>query len=242
MIGVIGTKVGMTQILNPVGEFWPVSVIKTGPARVTKICTIEKEGYSAIQIGFGDVKEKHLNQAQSAAFKKVNVAPARVLREFRVTPEEAKAFTVGQEITAEVFAEGDFVDVHGQSIGKGFAGMIKRHHMNQGPKSHGSMHHRRIGSIGASSFPSRTWPGHRMPGHMGDRKRTVQNLLVVGVNKEENLLLVRGSVPGFDTGVLTVTKALKRQKIDIVQYLNRTKPGSAASKKEAAAKKPAKKK
>ncbi len=113
--------------------------------------------------------------------------------------------------------------------------------MNQGPKSHGSMHHRRIGSIGASSFPSRTWPGHRMPGHMGDRNRTVQNLLVVGVNKEENLLLVRGSVPGFDSSILTVTKALKRNKIDIVEHLNRAKPG-AASKKEAAAKKPAKKK
>jgi large subunit ribosomal protein L3 len=242
MIGVIGQKIGMTQVLNPVGEFWPVSVIKTGPARVTKILTKERDGYSAIQIGFGDVKEKHLNKAQSESFKKTNVAPARILREFRVTPEEAKAFTVGQEITAEVFAEGDFVDVHGRSIGKGFAGMIKRHHMHQGPKSHGSMHHRRIGSIGASSFPSRTWPGHRMPGHMGNRNETVQNLLVVGVNKEDNLLLVRGSVPGFDSSIVTVTKALKRQKIDIVQYLNRAKPGAAAAKKEAAAKKPAKKK
>lgn len=241
MIGLVGKKIGMTQVLNPIGEFWPVSVIKTGPSRITKICTVENEGYSAIQIGFTDAKEKHLNKAQSASFKKTNVAPSRILREFRVTPEEAKAFTVGQEITAEVFAEGDFVDVHGQSIGKGFAGQIKRHHMNQGPKSHGSMHHRRIGSIGASSFPSRTWPGHRMPGHLGDRKRTVQNLLIVGVNKEENLLLVRGSVPGFDSGLVTVTKALKRQKIDIVQHLNRTKPGAVA-KKDAAAKKPVKKK
>ncbi len=241
MIGVIGKKVGMTQTLNPVGEFWPVTVIKTGPARVTKICTPEKEGYSAIQIGYGEAKEKHLNKAQSASFKKTNVAPSRILREFRVTAEEAKAYTVGQEINAEMFAEGDFVDVHGRSLGKGFAGMIKRHHMHQGPKSHGSMHHRRIGSIGASSFPSRTWPGHRMPGHMGDRVCTVQNLLVVGVNKEDNLILVRGSVPGFETGILTVTKALKRQKIDIVQYLNRSKSGGSA-KKEAAAKKPVKKK
>lgn len=241
MIGVIGKKIGMTQVLNPAGEFWPVSVIQTGPARVTKICTPEREGYSAVQIGFGDVKEKHLNKAQSDSFKKTSVKPARILREFRVTVDEAKAYTVGQEITAEMFAEGDFVDVHGRSIGKGFAGMIKRHHMHQGPKSHGSMHHRRIGSIGASSFPSRTWPGHRMPGHMGDRNRTVQNLLVVGVNKEDNLLLVRGSVPGFDSAILTVTKALKRRKIDIVEYLNRAKPG-ASSKKEAAAKKPAKKK
>lgn len=241
MIGVIGKKIGMTQVLNPVGEFWPVSVIQTGPARVTKVLTKEANGYSAIQIGFGDVKEKHMNKAQSESFKKTNVTPARILREFRVTEEEAKGFTVGQEITAEVFEEGDFVDVHGRSIGKGFAGMIKRHHQHQGPKSHGSMHHRRIGSIGASSSPSRTWPGHRMPGHMGDRNRTVQNLLVVGVNKEENLLLVRGSVPGFDSAIITVTKALKRKKIDIVEHLNRAKPG-AASKKEAAAKKPAKKK
>ena len=241
MIGVIGKKVGMTRVLNPIGEFWPVSVIKMGPSRVTKIVTVEKEGYSAVQIGFQDVKEKHLNKAQSDSFKKTNVQPARFLREFRITPDEAKAFTVGQEITADVFAEGDFVDVHGRSIGKGFAGQIKRHHMNQGPKSHGSMHHRRIGSIGASSFPSRTWPGHRMPGHLGDRNRTVQNLLVVGVNKEENLLLIRGSVPGYDSGLLTVTRALKRKKIDIAQHLNRTAPGATA-KKEAAAKKPVKKK
>jgi large subunit ribosomal protein L3 len=241
MIGLIGKKIGMTQVLNPVGEFWPVSVIQVGPARVTKVITKEKEGYTAVQIGYGEVKEKHLSKPQSESFKKSNVAPARHLREFRLTTEEVKAYQVGQELSADLFEEGEFVDVHGKSIGKGFAGMIKRHHQNSGPDTHGSMHHRRIGSIGASSFPSRTWPGHRMPGHLGDKMRTVQNLLVVGVNKEENLILVKGSAPGSDNALVTVTKSFKRSKIDINQHLNRNKAG-ASSKKEAAAKKPVKKK
>jgi large subunit ribosomal protein L3 len=241
MIGLIGKKIGMTQVLNPLGDFWPVSVVQAGPARVTKVMTKEKEGYTGIQIGFGDVKEKHLNKAQSESFKKTNVKPARHLKEFRLTAEEASGYQVGQEIGPDVFQEGDFVDVHGRTIGKGFAGVIKRHHTSRGPETHGSMHHRRIGSIGASSFPSRTWPGHRMPGHLGDANKTVQNLLVVGVNKEDNLLLIRGSFPGSDNALVTITKSFKRAKIDITQYLNRTAPG-APSKKEAAAKKPVKKK
>ena len=209
MQALLGKKVGMTQIFNTDGHVVPCTVLEAGPCVVTDLKTQEKHGYKAAQIGFGeDVRENNLSRAARENFAKKKLKPQRWLREIRLTPDEN--FTMGQEIKADIFKAGDLLDVQGASIGKGFAGGMKRWHWRGGPGSHGSMFHRRIGSVGASSFPSRTWPGHHMPGHLGNVMTTVQNLEVLKVDAEKNMLVVKGSVPGGDHALLYIRRSLKK--------------------------------
>jgi large subunit ribosomal protein L3 len=200
---IIGKKLGMTQVFEENGRVIPVSVVLAGPCRVVQLRTPEKDGYSAAQLAFQEIKEEKLSKPRIGYFKKIAASPARYLREFR---SEIKDLQVGQVITADLFRKGEMVDVIGVSKGKGFAGVIKRHHFSGGPATHGSMFHRTPGSIGASSFPSRVWKNQRMAGHMGNERVTVKNLEVIEVRKEENLLLIRGAVPGSPGTLLFIRK------------------------------------
>ncbi len=209
MQAILGKKLGMTSYVTAKGDLVPVTALEAGPCVVTDVKSDSKHGYKAAQIGFGNnVKEKNVSKAYKTNFSKKNLPLKKYLREVRLTPQEN--FEVGQEIKADIFKAGDLVDIQGTSIGKGFAGGVKRWGWGGGMYSHGSMHHRRIGSIGASSFPSRTWPGHHMPGRMGGATTTIQNLEVVKVDVEKNLLLVRGPVPGADNGLLYIRRSLKK--------------------------------
>lgn len=205
--GLIGKKVGMTQIFGTDGSMIPVTVVEAGPCRVVFKKTVEKDGYNAVQISFKDAKEKHLTKPVLGHFKKNGVSPARYLAEF--TAGDAASLTTGQELTVEIFKEGELIDVSGVTKGKGFQGVMKRHKFAGGPATHGSMFHRAPGSIGSSAYPSRVRKNKRMPGHMGDKKRTVQNLEIVGVRKEDNLLLIRGAIPGSPGSLVIVRKAVK---------------------------------
>lgn len=208
MLAILGKKLGMTQYINKEGALIPATALEAGPCVVTDVKTLEKHGYKAIQLGFGDAKEKHLSKALKVNFEKKKLPMKRWLKEVRLTPEEH--YDIGQEIKADVFKAGDLVDVQGTSIGKGFAGGMKRWHWGGSPTSHGHTSHRRIGSIGASSSPSRTWPGQTMPGHLGNVTRSVQNLEVLKVDSGRNLILVKGSVAGGDNGLLFIRRSLKR--------------------------------
>jgi len=203
-VGIIGRKVGMTQIFSERGERVPVTVIQAGPCRVVQKRVKTKDGYDAVQMGFEDVRKKRgANKPSAGHFKKAGVAPMRVLREVRgMVPEE---FEVGQELKAELFAIGDLVSVQGVSRGHGFQGVVKRHGFRGGNATHGSMFHRAPGSIGASSFPSRVTKGHRLPGNMGNDRVTVKGLKVMGVDPERSLLLVKGAVPGVANSLVVVT-------------------------------------
>lgn len=209
MLAILGKKIGMTQFITPEGRLVPVTVLEAGPCLVTDVKNEAKHGYKAIQIGYGEgVKAKNVSKAYRVNLEKKKQPLVRWLREIRLLPQEN--YELGHAIKVDIFKKGDLVDVQGKSIGKGFAGGVKRWHWRGGPKSHGSMFHRRIGSAGASSFPSRTWPGHRMPGRMGNATTTVQNLEVLNVDAEKNLLLVKGSVPGGDQALLFIRNSLKR--------------------------------
>ncbi len=208
MLAILGKKLGMTQYINKEGALIPATALEAGPCVVTEVKTVEKHGYRAAQLGFGDVKEKHLTKAALVNFQKKKLPLKRWLKEVRLTPQEN--YEIGQEIKADAFKAGDIVDVQGTSIGKGFAGGMKRWHWHGSPRSHGHQSHRRVGSIGASSSPSRTWPGQTMPGHLGDVTRTVQNLEVLKVDTSRNLILVKGSVPGGDQGILFIRRSLKK--------------------------------
>jgi len=202
--GMIGMKMGMTQIFEDNGRVVPVSVVQAGPCKVVQLRTPEKNGYSAVQLSYQEVKESKVSKATAGYFKKATVPPARFLREFQ---SDFKDLQVGQVITADLFQKGEKVDVIGVSKGKGFAGVIKRHHFAGGPATHGSMFHRTPGSIGASSFPSRVWKNQRMAGHMGNERVTVKNLEVMEVRKEENLLLIRGAIPGSPGTMVLIRKS-----------------------------------
>ncbi|MGF7398240.1 50S ribosomal protein L3 [Thermoanaerobacterium thermosaccharolyticum] len=203
---ILGKKHGMTQIF--VGnEMIPVTVVEAGPCVVVQKKTKENDGYDAIQVGFGDVKEKRLIKPLKGHFTKANVPFKKYLREFRL--DDISSYEVGSEIKADIFSVGDRVDVIGTSKGKGFAGVVKRYNANRGPMSHGSKYHRRPGSMGASSDPSRTFKGKRLPGHMGNERVTVQNLEVVKVDPEKNLLLIKGSVPGIRGSLLMIRDTVK---------------------------------
>ncbi len=204
--GLIGKKLGMTQVFDDQGNAVPVTVIQTGPCVVVQKKTAEKEGYAAVQLGFVEVRKVRVNKPSEGHFKKAGVPPTRLIRETRL--EEGTDVNIGDQILVEqVFSVGDLVDVSGQSIGKGFQGVIKRHHFRGGAKSHGSMFHRAPGSIGASAWPSRVLPGMRAAGHMGNEKVTVRKLRVVQVDSENKLLLVKGSVPGHPGNYLYVRRA-----------------------------------
>ena len=209
MKGILGKKLGMTQIFTAEGIVVPVTVVEATPNVVTQIKTVEKDGYSAIQVGFEDAKEKSLNKPQKGHLAAANVLKKH-LKEFRV--DSVEEFTVGQEIKADLFAAGEIIDVTGISKGKGFQGPIKRHGQSRGPESHGSRYHRRPGSMGACSFPGRVFKNKKLAGHMGSVKVTVQNLEVVRVDADKNLILVKGAIPGAKGSVVTVKEAVKASK------------------------------
>lgn len=209
MKGILGKKLGMTQIFTEEGIVVPVTVVEAGPNVVTQVKTVEKDGYNAIQVGFEDAKEKSLNKPQKGHLAAANVLKKH-LKEFRV--DAVEEFTVGQEIKADLFAAGEKIDVTGTSKGKGFQGPIKRHGQSRGPESHGSRYHRRPGSMGACSFPGRVFKNKKLAGHMGSVKVTVQNLEVVKVDTDKNLILVKGAIPGPKGSMVTIKEAVKSSK------------------------------
>lgn len=202
--GLIGKKLGMTQVFDE-SRLTPVTVIEAGPCRVVSVRTKEKNSYEAVQLSFGEVKESRLSGAELGHLKKNQAPASRILREFKKDGDAS----VGQLVTVGMFKKGDWVDVIGVSKGKGFQGVVKRHHYAGGPESHGSMFHRAPGSIGASSFPSRVWKGKTLPGHMGAERVTVQRLKVVESRLDQNLLFIRGAVPGAANGIVVVRKSKK---------------------------------
>ena len=203
----IGKKVGMTQIFDENGTVIPVTVIEAGPCVVAQVKTLDNDGYEAVQLGFGDVKEKHLNKPEKGHFSKANVTAKKHLREFRL--DSIEGIKVGDELKADIFAAGEKIDVQGTSKGKGFQGVIKRHGQHRGPMGHGSMYHRRPGSMGATSTPGRVFKGKKLPGHMGRVTVTIQNLDVVRVDMDKNVILVKGSVPGAKGSILKIKSAIK---------------------------------
>ena len=208
--GLIGKKVGMTQIFDEKGMIIPVTVIEAGPCVVSQVKTVETDGYNAIQLGFGEVKSSKVNKPKAGHFAKANVEAKKHLREFRC--EEPAELKVGDEVKADVFAQGEKVDIQGISKGKGFQGVIKRHGQHRGPMGHGSMYHRRPGSMGSTSTPGRVFKGKKLPGHMGVQKITIQNLEIVKVDMDKNVLLVKGSVPGPKGAILKIKSSVKMSK------------------------------
>ena len=204
---ILTTKVGMTQIFNEDGVLTPVTVLQAGPCVVTQVKTVENDGYAAVQVGFGDIREKLVNKPMKGHFAKAGVAPKRFVREFRL--EDAESYAVGQEIKADVFAAGDKVDATAKSKGKGFQGAIKRHGQSRGPMAHGYKYHRHAGSNGSATTPGRVFKGKKMPGHMGAVRITVQNLEVVRVDAEQNLILVKGAVPGPKKSLVMIKESTK---------------------------------
>ncbi|OGW86537.1 MAG: 50S ribosomal protein L3 [Omnitrophica bacterium RIFCSPHIGHO2_02_FULL_46_11] len=208
MIGLLGKKVGMTQIFDHDGNRVPVTVLEVGPCTIVQIKKKETDGYQAIQLAFDAKKEKRTNRAELGHFKKSKSTPKRFLREIRT--ENLEGLELGKELHVNNFAVGDYIDVIGTSIGKGFQGVVKRHHFKGGERGHGSMFGRVAGSIGASSFPSRVVKGMRMPGQMGNERVTVQNLRVEKIDLEHNLMAVHGAVPGHENSYLIIREALKK--------------------------------
>ena len=207
---ILATKVGMTQILNDDGVLTPVTVLQAGPCVVTQIKTVENDGYSAVQVGFADKRENLVNKPMKGQFDKAGVSCKRFVREFKF--ENAEEFTVAQEIKADIFAAGDKIDATAISKGKGFQGAIKRFGQHRGPMAHGSKFHRNQGSNGACSDPSKVFKGKGMPGHMGSKRVTIQNLEVVRVDAENNLILVKGAVPGPKKSLVTIKETVKSGK------------------------------
>ena len=205
---ILAKKVGMTQIFNEAGELVPVTVLQAGPCVVTQVKTVENDGYDAVQVGFEDVREKLVNKPVKGMFDKAGVSYKRYVREFKLEGE----YAVKDEIKAEIFEAGDKVDATAIAKGKGFQGAIKRHGQSRGPMAHGSKYHRHAGSNGACSSPSKVFKGKRMPGHMGGKKVTTQNLEIVRVDAEKNLLLVKGAVPGPKKALVTIKESVKAGK------------------------------
>jgi large subunit ribosomal protein L3 len=205
---IIGEKVGMTQVFDIKGNLVPVVVVKAGPCVVTDVRTVEKNGYSAVQLGFGEIKEKRLNKPQAGLFKKNNLSCKRILKEFRVS--ETVEFSVGQEVRADVFKAGDYVDVLALTKGKGYAGVIKRHNFAMQPVSHGQSDRTRSRGSSGAQGPEKVFKGLKMSGHMGNKYVTVQKLLVVSVDVEKNILLIKGSVPSVNRGTLFISNTLKK--------------------------------
>ena len=217
---ILGKKVGMTQIFDKNGRAIPVTVVEAGPCTVVQVKTKDADGYEAIQLGFGEVKEKKLIKPTKGHFTKANVTPKKHLREFRL---EEISYNVGDEIKADIFTAGESVDVTGTSKGKGFQGVIKRHNQSCGPMGHGSQYHRGVGSLG-TMLPMHVLKGKKMPGQMGNVKRTVQNLEIVSIDKENNLILIKGNVPGSKQSLVIIRTAVKmpgasKTPADLVSYV-----------------------
>jgi large subunit ribosomal protein L3 len=234
MLGLLGKKIGMTQVFDKDGRVVPVTVIEAGPCHLLQIKTKERDGYNAIQLCFGEKKPKNTARALMSKFNKLNITSKASIKEFRV--DSIDGLNVGQVLTVDLFNAGDYVDTTGISIGKGFQGGVKRWHWKSGDKTHGSTSHRRPGSIGSSSSPSRVFKGHHLPGRMGGKKVTVQNLEVVRVDKDKNLLIIKGAVPGHDNSILSIKKALKKK----FKVIKEVKKPEAKKKVEKTVKKEAK--
>ena len=207
---ILATKVGMTQIFNEDGVLTPVTVLQAGPCVVTQVKTVENDGYAAVQVGFGEKREKLVNKPMQGHFKKAGVTNKRFVKEFKF--DNAEEYALAQEIKVDIFAAGDKIDATAISKGKGFQGAIKRHNQHRGPMAHCSKFHRHQGSNGACSDPSKVFKGKKMPGHMGSKKITIQNLEVVRVDAEKNLLLVKGAVPGPKKSLVTIKETVKSAK------------------------------
>ncbi|MCL2841338.1 MAG: 50S ribosomal protein L3 [Defluviitaleaceae bacterium] len=207
---ILAKKIGMTQIFAENGQVIPVTVLEAGPCVVVQKKTVEKDGYAALQVGFGEVRTKLVNKPEQGHFNArlgANATPKRVLQELRL--EDCDQFEVGAEIKADFFAPGDCVDVTATSKGKGFQGAIKRHNQSRGPLSHGSKYHRGLGSMGSGTTPGRVRKGKKMPGHMGARRTTIQNLEIVRTDAEKNLILVKGAIPGIKGALVTIKSTVK---------------------------------
>ena len=204
---ILATKIGMTQVFTEEGTLIPVTVLQAGPCVVTQVKTVENDGYAAVQVGYGDIREKLVNKPRKGQFDKAGVSYKRYIREFKL--DNAADYKVADEIKADIFAAGDKVDATAISNGKGFQGAIKRHGQHRGPMAHGSKFHRHAGSNGAASDPSKVFKGKKMPGQMGNKKITIQNLEVVRVDAEKNLLLVKGAVPGPKKCLVTIKETVK---------------------------------
>lgn len=202
---ILGRKIGMTQVWSEDDTIIPVTVIQAGPCTISQIKTQETDGYAAVQIGYGDITAKHVNKPMAGHFEKAGVKPSRYLREVRV--DDPESYKLGDQVTVSDFADTKLVDVTGISKGKGFAGVIKRHHFQGGPGGHGAHFHRAPGSVGQCATPSRVFKGLRLPGHMGSERVTVRNLQLVSVDADQNLLIVKGAVPGGKGGFLTIRMA-----------------------------------
>lgn len=201
-IGLLGNKIGMTQIFEKSGNIIPVTILKVGPCVVTQIKTIEKDGYDAIQVGYSNVPSKSLSQPQLGHFQKSNIQPLKYLKEFSVAKNHD--FEIGQVLTVDRLSPGQFVNIQGKTIGKGFAGLQKRHNFTRGPMTHGSKNHRSPGSIGMGTTPGRVLPGKKMAGQLGNKVTTIKNLKVIQFNLQENLLVIKGSVPGKPGNLLSI--------------------------------------
>ncbi|MDR0822376.1 MAG: 50S ribosomal protein L3 [Endomicrobium sp.] len=210
---IIAKKIGMTQVFDDKGNLIPVTVVEAGPCIITDIKTKEKDGYNALQLSFQNVDEKKLNKAQLGIFKKNNISPKQILREFRV--DDISSFSIGQEIKADIFKSGDYVDVSAITKGKGFAGVIKRHHFGMQPTTHGQSDRTRARGSSGGQGPQKVLKGMRMAGHLGVKYVTIQKLLVVNINPENNIMLIRGAVPSVNSGTLLINNTLK--KIPIIQ-------------------------
>ncbi|HZK84425.1 MAG TPA: 50S ribosomal protein L3 [Desulfosporosinus sp.] len=204
--GILGKKIGMTQIFTTEGRVVPVTVVEAGPCPVVQKKTVATDGYNAIQIGFSFLRESLSNKPRKGHFQKASLKPMRYVREFRIS--DVESYEIGQEVKVDLFTVGDRIDVVGTSKGKGFAGMIKRHHASRGPMAHGSKYHRRTGSLGAKG-PARVFKGRKLPGRMGGERVTVQNLEVVRIDADKNLILIKGAVPGANKSMLILKPSVK---------------------------------
>ena len=204
-VGILGTKLGMTQVFDDEGRALPVTIVQAGPCTVTQIKTKQTDGYTAVQVGYQEVKPKALSKPEIGHFAKSSAPPLRHLREYRL--DDSSEFELGQAVSANLFTNGQIVDVSGTSIGRGFAGYQKRHNFKRGPMAHGSKNHRQPGSTGAGTTPGRTFPGKRMAGRLGGDRVTIRKLEVVRVDADRNLLLIKGAVPGKPGALLSITPA-----------------------------------
>ena len=202
IIGLLGNKIGMTQIFDETGNIIPVTILKVGPCIVTEVKTTEKNGYNSIQVGYRDVSSKSLTQSELGHLQKSNIQPLKYLKEFRMNKESE--FEIGQVLNVDSFAPGQLINIQGKTIGKGFSGLQKRHNFTRGPMTHGSKNHRAPGSIGMGTTPGRVLPGKKMAGQLGNKIITIKNLKVIQINSEENILVIKGSVPGKPGNLLSI--------------------------------------
>jgi large subunit ribosomal protein L3 len=201
-VGLLGNKIGMTQIFDESGNIIPVTILKVGPCVITQIKTQLSDGYNSIQIGYGDVSNKKLTQPELGHLKKFNIQPLKYLKEFRVN--ESEDFEIGQILNVDAFSTGQLVNIRGKSVGKGFSGLQKRYNFTRGPMTHGSKNHRAPGSIGMGTSPGRVLPGKKMAGQLGNKIATIKKLKIIQINSEENILVIKGSVPGKPGNLLSI--------------------------------------